>query len=407
MVKVLPAVFSYEDMKAKFNQDNPDEPYTRRSDLESGIYELDKWVIRVDDDGNAISTVGWKEHPSHTVVGGMYATAEGRELGGNSKALQDAREPQLNDSKPLVAAFGHRDGDNARWIANAKDNLWRFPDDPEFEQMKTLLPENILNAWLAKYPERMAIRSIRDEGQMAKCMYLDDPIPNWFSLIKSNNYKTEIGSAGYNVIRLKDNKRLNSIGLSRSQAKHMIADLEAGKDVSQYTRKRRRKEVKGGWKSVLRKWMPTKQDGFMELTQYKTKDSGNHESMIHRDLMEGKGDGPNRILVAGHYINRGHQRVKTRDTQLYHWAQTILHSGKPTSRSNWFYMTPNGSSYDFKVMFDMIPRGEKLPQQAGMRSYLKNQTAQEVLVFTTIYDRNYGKPKATWYDMWDEMEEER
>ena len=70
-------------------------------------------------------------------------------------------------------------------------------------------------------------------------------------------------------------------------------------------------------------------------------------------------------------------------------------------------MTPNGSLYDFKVMFDSIPKGEKLPQQAGMRSYLKNQTAQEVLVFTTIYDRNYGKPKATWYDMWDEMEEER
>lgn len=185
MPKVLPAIFSYENMKAKFNQDNPDEPYTRRADLESGIYELDSWLIRVDDNNKAISTVGWKEHPSHTVVGGMYATAEGREIGGNSKALQNAREPQLNQSKPLVAAFGHRDGDNARWIANAKGNLWRFPDDPEFKQMKTLLPESVLNAWLAKYPERMAIRSIRDEGQMAKCMYLDDPTPAWFGVLKS------------------------------------------------------------------------------------------------------------------------------------------------------------------------------------------------------------------------------
>ena len=100
------------------------------------------------------------------------------------QALQNAREPQLNQSKPLVAAFGHRDGDNARWIANAKDNLWRFPDDPEFKQMKTLLPESVLNAWLAKYPERMAIRSIRDKGQMAKCVYLDDPTPSWFNLLK-------------------------------------------------------------------------------------------------------------------------------------------------------------------------------------------------------------------------------
>ena len=407
MVKVLPAVFSYENMKAKFNQDNPDELYTRRADLESGIYALDKWVIRVDDEGKAISTVGWKEHSSHTVVGGMYATAEGRELGGNSKALQDAREPQLNDSKPLVAAFGHREKDNARWISNAKKNLWRFPDDPEFEQVKTLLPDNVLSAWLARYPKIMAIRSIRDEGQMTKCIYLDDPIPQWFSLIKSTKYKMELGSAGYNVIRLQDNRRLNSIGLSRSQAKHMIADLEAGKDVSRYTKKRGKRESKLNWKSVLRKWMPSRLDGFVELTQYKTKDSGNEISLIHRDLMDGKGDGPNKTLVAGHYLYRGHQRVGTNDTQLYHWSQSILNSGKPTARSNWFYMTPNGSSEDFKVMFDIIPRGERLPQQGGMRSNLTNPFKHDVLVFTTIYDKGYADPKATWYDMWDEKEEER
>ena len=184
MVKVLPAIFSYEEMKERFNEDNPTEQYTRRKDLESGIYELDKWVIRVDNDDKAIATVGWKEHPSHTVLGGMYATSKGRKMGGNSKALQNAREPQLNQSKPLVAAFGHRDGDNARWIANAKRNGWSFPDSDNWEQMKTLIPESVLNAWLSKYPERMAIRSIRSEGEMAKCVYLDDPMPKWFNLLK-------------------------------------------------------------------------------------------------------------------------------------------------------------------------------------------------------------------------------
>ena len=253
-MKVLPAVFSYEDMKRRFAQDNPDDPYTRRKDLESGIYELDKWLIRVDDNDKAISTVGWKEHPSHTVVGGMYATEYGESLGGNSKALQNAREPQLNQSKPLVAAFGHRRGDNARWIANAKKNLWRFPDDPEFEQMKTLLPESVLNAWLAKYPERMAIRSIRDEGQMAKCVYLDDPTPQWFSVMKSN-YKRQLGKAGFNVIRISDGKRMNSKGLSRSQAIQMIDDLESGKDVSRYQKKK--KSITGGWKGQLKKFYPT------------------------------------------------------------------------------------------------------------------------------------------------------
>lgn len=184
MPKILPAVFSYEDMKKRFAQDNPDDPYTRRADLESGIYELDRWIIRVDDNDKAISTVGWKEHPSHTVVGGMYATEYGESLGGNSRALQDAREPQLNQSKPLVAAFGHRRGDNARWISNAKRNGWSFPDSDNWEQMSKLIPNDVLNAWLSKYPERMAIRSIRGEGEFAKCVYLDDPIPSWFSLIK-------------------------------------------------------------------------------------------------------------------------------------------------------------------------------------------------------------------------------
>jgi hypothetical protein len=185
MVKVLPAIFSYEDMKRRFAQDNPDDPYTRRKDLETGLYALDNWLIRVDDDNKAISTVGFKEHPSHTVVGGMYASAKGRQIGGNNRALQEAREPQLNQSKPLVAAFGHRDGDNARWISKAKQNGWIFPDSENWEQAKQMLPESVVNEWNSAYPNgNWAIRSIRGEGEFAKCVYLDDPTPSWFNLLK-------------------------------------------------------------------------------------------------------------------------------------------------------------------------------------------------------------------------------
>jgi|TARA_R100000482_G_scaffold105121_1_gene47759 hypothetical protein len=185
MPKVLPAIFSYEDMKRRFAQDNPDDPYTRRKDLETGLYALDNWLIRVNDEDKTISTVGWKEHPSHTTVGGMYATAEGRQIGGNNRALQDAREPQLNQSKPLVAAFGHRDGDNARWIATAKKNGWAFPDSENWEQMKQLLPESVVNEWNSAYPNgNWAIRNIRGKGEFAKCVYLDDPTPSWFNLLK-------------------------------------------------------------------------------------------------------------------------------------------------------------------------------------------------------------------------------
>ena len=418
MPKVLSAVYSYEDMKSKWNEDSPDRPYSRRDELQSGRYALDKWLIRVDDEGDTLAVIGWKEHSKHTVVGGGLTTVKGEALRGNMKALMEARSSQIPQGNMMVTALVHQSGNNERWLRFGRGQGYQFPNDSRFEEYVNQLPPAVKEDWLGAYAETFGIKPVNPTSapeEVEKAYYdmelfviskSQNRISNWFSLIKSTNYKIELGSAGFNVIRLQDNKRLNTIGLSRSQAKHMVSDLEAGKDVSKYTSPRKGKSTRS-WKQVLRKWMPLVTDGFMELTQYKTKDSGNYESMIHRDLMEGKGDGPNRILVAGHYIYRGHQRVKTTDAQLYHWSQTILHSGKPTARSNWFYMTPNGSSQDFKVMFDMIPRGERLPQQGGMRTKLTNPTTQEVLVFTTIYDKDYGEPKAQWYDMWDEREEER
>jgi len=99
-----------------------------------------------------------------------------------------AREPQLNQSKPLVAAFGHRDGDNARWISKAKQNGWTFPDSPNWEQVSKSIPSEILNEWLNKYPNNMAIRSIRGQSDFAKCVYLDDPYPDWFNMLKIKKF---------------------------------------------------------------------------------------------------------------------------------------------------------------------------------------------------------------------------
>ena len=73
MPKVLPSIFSYESMKAKWDEDNPDEPYNRQSDLIAGRYALDQWIVRVDDEGKVIAATGWKEHPTHTAVGGTKA----------------------------------------------------------------------------------------------------------------------------------------------------------------------------------------------------------------------------------------------------------------------------------------------------------------------------------------------
>ena len=194
MVKVLPAIFSYEDMKSKWNQDNPDNPYSRRDELQQGIYSLDKWLIRVDDENRSLATIGWKEYPSHTVVGGLLATHrankkrpeyEGDHLGKNERALQSAREPQLNQSKPLVAAFGAREGSSEAWIQRGRDRGWVFSQDEKFNQVKSLVPESVINEWNGAYPNgNWAIRQITDAESLSKWVFIDDPTPSWFNLLK-------------------------------------------------------------------------------------------------------------------------------------------------------------------------------------------------------------------------------
>ena len=193
MVKVLPAIFSYENMKSKWNQDNPDNPYSRRDELQQGIYSLDKWLIRVDDNNKTIATIGWKEYPSHTVVGGLLAANRANPkrpefeqgLGKNERALQSAREPQLNQSKPLIAAFGAREGSPEAWIQRGRNRGWVFSQDEEFSQIKSSIPESVTNEWNSAYPNgNWAIRLITDAESLSKWVFIDDPTPSWFNLLK-------------------------------------------------------------------------------------------------------------------------------------------------------------------------------------------------------------------------------
>ena len=337
MPKVLPAIFSYEDMKSKFAQDNPDEPYTRRADLESGIYALDSWLIRVDDDNKAISTVGFKEHPSHTVVGGMYASAKGREIGGNNRALQIAREPQLNQSKPLVAAFGHRDGDNARWIAKAKQNGWKFPEDNDFQQISQMLPEQVVNAWNSAYPNgNWAIRSIRGEGDFAKCVFIDDPMPTWFNLLKSE---------------------------------------------------------KRGWKDIIKVLPPS--PPFESYPNYPEADNShvNFPPQIHTI-------GDMAVIVRGHYLMRVNGKLHgTKDTntdEILKWLDCVkdLSAGQ-------YYMYRNANPKDYQtILIDIIVKGMKFPNSApekflgeGLKNPETGETITKVIIFTNYFNRSYDKPK--------------
>lgn len=193
MIKVLPAVFSYEEMKNKWNQDNPNEPYGRSDSLQNGIYAIENWLIRVDDNNKAIATGGWTEYPTHTVVGGLYAVERADrnhpehdpKLSGNARAIQDAREPQLNKSKPIIASFNQQRGNNARWMATAKNTQgFIFSDDPKWEQAISVLPQELVKEWTEKSGDRWAIRNILNSEELAKCVYPDDPTASWFNLLK-------------------------------------------------------------------------------------------------------------------------------------------------------------------------------------------------------------------------------
>lgn len=251
MPKVLPAIFSYEGMKEKWGEDNPDEPYIRREDLVTGRYALDKWIIRVDDEGKTISAIGWKEHPNYTVVGGLRATEEGKIIQNNARVLAEARQPQLPD-KPLLSAFGHDGGDNERWMQGGRGAGWAFPNDDNWEQYKTLIPEAVLTDWLSKYPTNTGIKPNSAED-MAKAVYFDDIMGDWFNVVKNERYSRILGHKGYDIIDSRTGKKVNKTALSKSRADAMLEAIERGEtDLTQYEAKVKRKAKHSNWKNILR-----------------------------------------------------------------------------------------------------------------------------------------------------------
>ena len=180
MPKVLPSIFSYESMKAKWNEDNPDEPYFRRADLETGRYALDEWIIRVNDEGKTIATTGWKEYSSHIVVGGTKSIK--KTGGGHMPAMAATRKTQTA-GKPLLTAFLHANGDNQRWITDGKGAGWVFPNDSLFQEYSQLIPKEVMDDWLSVYPDIVAIHA-NDSLNVAKAFYFDDVNGDWFNVIK-------------------------------------------------------------------------------------------------------------------------------------------------------------------------------------------------------------------------------
>ena len=345
MPKVLPAIFSYEDMKSRWNQDNPDEPYGRNDNLQNGIYAIDNWLIRVDDEDNAIATGGWKEYPTHTVVGGLYAVKRADrnhpdhdpKLRGNARAIQDAREPQLNQSKPIIASFAQQRGDNSRWIATAKKTQkFVFSDDPEWEQAISVLPKEVVKEWTEKSGNRWGIRNILTTDELAKCIYPDDPMPTWFNLLKSE---------------------------------------------------------KRGWREIIKVLPPS--PPFESYPNYPEADNSHVDfpPQIHTI-------GDMAVIVRGHYLMRVNGTLHgTRDTntdEILKWLECVkdLPAGQ-------YYMYRNANPKDYQtILIDIIVTGMKFPNSApekflgeGLKNPETGETVTKVIIFTNYFNRSKDKPK--------------
>jgi hypothetical protein len=135
MPSVLDEVFSFEQMKQRWDRDNPDNEYIRSKTVPSW-YGLDQWIIRVNDEDKTISTTGWRESPTHILVGGTKSIPDSPR--GHMTDLKAFRENKIPSNKPLLAAF--TDADN--WMQANINVGWFIKKYGIPEEVMALLPES-------------------------------------------------------------------------------------------------------------------------------------------------------------------------------------------------------------------------------------------------------------------------
>ena len=369
MPKVESAIFSYEDMKRRWNQDNPDNPYSRRDELQQGIYELDKWLIRVDDEGKTIATIGWKEYPSHTVVGGLLAANRANPrrpefeegLGRNERALQSAREPQMNQSKPLVAAFGAREGSPEAWIERGRSRGWVFSQDENFNQVRELLPEQVINEWNSAYPNgNWAIRPITDADSLAKWVFIDDPYPDWFNMLKRVNLHTlkPMKSLGqrykehlhdYRQLYKRHLEWLVNTPMTNSKQKALAAFYH--QLITNHEKRLAdslRRKVLNHSNVDIKKFYPTNN---FDATGVKD-ERGEHQTFPAKGLVVGNAI----VMFTSHYLD-GHNRKASKTIPITSQVYNTLLAAK--GRNMWAYVNDDPNDYSY-VLVEYITGNDRI-----------------------------------------------
>ena len=164
MPKVLDTTFSFEEMKKRWNADNPSEPYVR-SGIVPSWYDLDTWIIRVDDNGKTISTTGWSDKGDYLVVGGTQSIKNSPR--GHMSDLVPYRA-KLIPNKPLLATFTNA----PRWIEANEKTGWEI----------TNIEPNLLNSIPKDIIEK--VKDYAEKNNKAWGIKPANEIKKWWRLIK-------------------------------------------------------------------------------------------------------------------------------------------------------------------------------------------------------------------------------
>ena len=329
---------SKEELQQLWSETMGDEPFpmnrSENSPLDS-FYPIDNFIVFMKE-GKPISGVGYSTRDGFSLRGGAFTIPEERGEGVYKKVSQEA---DRIIPTPYIAGFSSSNISSAKWNQTAKDNGWTIkPTDEE----------------LGEYANNPTIKAFKDyydnHPKGASWGVKGLPLKKWFSILKS--YRIEMGKEGYNVLDA-SGKILNYKGLSRSQARAFVKDLQEGKDVSRFTTKPR-KSIKGDWFNQLKKWRPDGSFQDMEGTP-------NLISSLHN------------TIIRDHYLEAGEERFKdfsyfNRDDMIEEWISKLRevsdkqlrktkHNGK---NAIWFYVVPDEDDFSYiEAHYLGIKNGEK------------------------------------------------
>jgi|TARA_R100001463_G_scaffold42066_4_gene88361 hypothetical protein len=122
---------SKDDAFFMWNRDNPDDPFVRNL---PSWYDLDNWVVRVND-GEVVGVAGYSDKGDYGILGGMKARSKDKPKGGgNWKALLEYRRDKLA-GKPKILGLASSKIPQSTWVKMNRnagfqtDDLMGIPED--------------------------------------------------------------------------------------------------------------------------------------------------------------------------------------------------------------------------------------------------------------------------------------